>query len=474
MDSAKTAPQASDWAAYVDDFRRAGHSAVDWIAEYLSDLRSYRVLPSVKPGELVDALPPAAPEHGESFDAILRDFDRVIMPAVTQWNHPAFFAYFACTGSTPAILGEMLAAALNTNGLHWLTSPVVAELEQVALDWLRQWIGLPEGWAGVIFDTASTTSMHAIVCARELVAPEVHAEGGGKDLVLYTSEQSHSSIEKGAIAVGIGQKNVRKVPVDAEFRMRPEALASMIEHDRSAGLRPIGIVATIGTTSTTSVDPVAAIADIAEHHKLWLHVDAAYAGAAALLPECQRHFAGVERAHSFVVNAHKWLLTPIDLSTFYTRRPDVMRQAFSLVPEYLRPQQDPRAHNLMDYGIPLGHRFRALKLWFVMRYFGRERIKKILRDHIAWAQQLASIIDADADFERVAPVPFSVVNFRFKGSDDQNRAILERVNGSGKTFISSTVLNGRFVLHIAIGNLGTTWADVERTWQLIRSAASNE
>lgn len=470
MDSAKPAPQPAEWTAYVEDFRRAGHSAVDWIADYLSDVRRYRVLPSVKPGELVDALPRSAPEQGESFDTILGDFDRVLMPAVTQWNHPAFFAYFACTGSTPAILGEMLAAALNTNGLHWLTSPAVAELEQVTLDWLRQWMGLPEGWTGVIYDTASTTSMHAIVCAREMVAPEVHTEGGGKDLVLYTSEQSHSSIEKAAIAVGIGQKNVRKVPVDAEFRMRPDALAAMIERDRSAGLRPIGVVATVGTTSTTSVDPVAAIADMTERHNLWLHVDAAYAGAAAILPECRHHFAGLERAHSLVVNAHKWLLTPIDLSAFYTRRPEVMRQAFSLVPEYLRPQQDSRAHNLMDYGIPLGHRFRALKLWFVMRYFGRERIQQILRNHIAWAKQLASVIDANPDFERVAPVPFSVVNFRFKGSDDKNRAIFERVNATGKTFISSTVLNGQFVLHIAIGNLGTTWVDVEQTWQLVRGS----
>jgi aromatic-L-amino-acid decarboxylase len=470
MDSAKPAPKPDDWAAYVEEFRRAGHSTVDWIAEYLGDLRRHRVLPSVKPGELVDALPRSAPEHGESFAQILSDFDRVIMPAVTQWNHPAFFAYFACTGSTPAILGEMLAAALNTNGLHWLTSPAVAELEQVALDWLRQWIGLPEGWTGITYDTASTTSMHAIVCAREFVAPEVHTDGGGSNLVLYTSEQSHSSIEKGAIAVGIGQKNVRKVPVDSEFRMRPDALTSMIERDQAAGLRPIGIVATIGTTSTTSVDPVSAIADVAERHNVWLHVDAAYAGAAAILPECRHHFAGLERAHSFVVNAHKWLLTPIDLSAFYTRRADVMRRAFSLVPEYLRPQQDPRAHNLMDYGIPLGHRFRALKLWFVMRYFGRERIQQMLRDHIAWAQRLASMIDADPDFERVAPVPFSVVNFRLKGTDEQNRSIMDQVNASGKTFISSTVLNGQFVLHIAIGNLATTWQDVEQVWQLIRSS----
>lgn len=470
MNSPQPAGQ-SEWPAYVEDFRRAGHASVDWICEYLSHTRDYPVLPQVRPGELIDSLPRSAPEQGQSLDAVLADFDRVVMPAVTHWNHPAFFAYFACTGSTPAVLGEMLAAALNTNGLHWLTSPAVAELEQVTLDWLRQWIALPEDWMGIVYDTASTSSMHAIICAREFVAPEVHKQGGGSDLVLYTSEQAHSSIEKGAIAVGIGQNNVRKVPVDAEFRMRPDALADLIGQDIARGKRPVCIVATLGTTSTTSVDPVAQIADIAERHNLWLHVDSAYAGAAAMLPECRHHFAGVERAHSFVVNAHKWLLTPIDLSAFYTRRPHVLRSAFSLVPEYLRPHQDPRAHNLMDYGIPLGHRFRALKLWFVMRYFGRERIQQMLRDHIRWAHDFAVLVDAHPQFERVAPVPFSVVNFRFKGTDAENKAIMERVNASGKTFMSSTVLNGKFVLHLAIGNLGTTWADVLQSWELIQEAA---
>ncbi len=467
--SAATPPL--DWPQYLEDFRRAGHEAVEWIARYLEDPRRYPVLPPVAPGALVDALPPSAPDAGESFEAILRDFDRLIVPAVTHWNHPGFLAYFGCTGSTPAVLGEMLAAALNTNGLHWKTSPAVAELEQVALDWLRQWIGLPAGWFGIVYDTASTTSLHAIVCARELVDPEARANGSRPDLVLYTSEQAHSSIEKGAIAVGIGQKHVRKVPTDAEFRMRPEVLRGLIEQDRAAGLRPFCVVATVGTTSTTSVDPVAAIAEIAEQHGLWLHVDAAYAGAAAILPEHAHILAGVERAHSLVVNAHKWLLTPIDLSAFYTRRPDILRRAFELVPEYLRKQEDPRAHNLMDYGVPLGHRFRALKLWFVLRYFGRERIQQVLRAHIAWAQRFAALVDAHPDFERVAPAPFSVVCFRYRGSDEENRAILEAVNATGKVFLSHTALNGRYVLRLAIGNLGTAWADVEQAWQLVQQHA---
>jgi aromatic-L-amino-acid decarboxylase len=367
----------------------------------------------------------------------------------------------------------MLAAALNTNGLHWKTSPAVAELEERALDWLRQWIGVPEGWFGIVYDTASTSSMHAMVCAREMVAPEARSEGSRADLVLYTSEQSHSSIEKGAIAVGIGQKNVRKVPTDSAFRMRADALAAMIKDDKAAGKRPACIVATVGTTSSTSIDPLSAIVDIAAQHDIWVHVDAAYAGAAAMLPEHRHILAGVERAHSLVFNAHKWLLTPIDLSAFYTRRPDILRRAFSLTPEYLKTQNDPRAHNLMDYGVPLGHRFRAVKLWFVMRYFGRERVEAMLRSHIEWAQKFAALVDAHPSFERVAPTPFSVVCFRYIGSDQANQAIQDKVNQSERVFISGTVLNGKFVLRLAIGNLATQWQDVQEAWELIVKAAAD-
>lgn len=461
--------QQTAWDEYVEDFRRAGHEAVDWIAQYMARLSDYPVLAQVKPGELFDALPRSGPQQGESFETILRDFDQVIMPAVTQWNHPRFFAYFACTGSTPAVLGEMLAAALNTNGLHWKTSPAVAELEQVTLDWLRQWMGLQEGWFGIVYDTASTSSMHAIACAREMVAPESRVNGSTPNLTLYTSEQSHSSIEKDGIAAGIGQSNVRKVPVDAEFRMRPEALAAMIEHDIAAGKRPFCVVATVGTTSSTSIDPVPQIADIAEKHGMWLHVDAAYAGVAAILPECRSVLNGVERAHSLVVNAHKWLLTPIDLSAFYTRRPDILRRAFSLVPEYLHLQDDPRAHNLMDYGVPLGHRFRALKFWYVLRYFGLERLQAMLRSHIQWARDFAALVDAHPDFERVAPVPFSVVCFRYKGTDDENKKILEEINATGRMFLSHTVLNGRVVIRMAIGNMATQWEDVKEAWNALVS-----
>jgi aromatic-L-amino-acid decarboxylase len=441
------------------------------MADYLAHAERYPVLPHIKPGELRDALPRCGPDHGEAMSTILEDFRRQIVPAATHWNHPGFMAYFATSASGPGILGEMLSATLNMNGMLWKTSPAVVELEQVTLEWLRHWMGLPDPLFGITFDTASTSSMHAIAAARERAAPEVRTEGGGAGLILYTSEQSHSSIEKGAIAIGIGQKDVRKVPTDAEFRMRPEALEAAIERDRASGLRPFCVVATVGTTSTTSIDPVEPIAAVAERHGLWLHVDAAYAGVAAIAPEFQHVLKGCDRADSLVVNPHKWLFTPVDLSVLYTRRPEILRRAFSLVPEYLRTAEDSRAVNFMDYGVPLGHRFRALKLWFVLRYYGREGIAQVIRNHIAWAQELAQQVDADARFERTAPAPFSTVCFRHKSSDQENQALLDRVNATGEVFLSHTVLNGRYTLRLAIGNIATTRAHVQRAWELVKGFA---
>jgi aromatic-L-amino-acid/L-tryptophan decarboxylase len=458
-------------AEYIEDFRKSAHAAVDWIADYLGHIREYPVLPRVAPGDLIDALPHSGPDEGEPYTDIMRDFANVVMPAVTHWNHPGFLAYFGCTGSAPAIIGEMLSAALNTNGLHWKTSPAVAELERVTLDWLRQWMGLSDDYFGIIYDTASVSSMHAIAAAREMADPDARTNGCLPRLTIYTSEQSHSSIEKGAITLGIGQRNVRKIGCDSEFRMRPLALRAAIEHDVKAGMKPFCIVATVGTTSTTSVDPVPAIADIADEFNCWLHIDSAYAGSAAVCPEFQWIFKGAERAHSIVVNPHKWLFTPVDLSAFFTRKPDVLRRAFSLIPEYLRPQEDPRAINYMDYGVPLGRRFRSLKFWFVMRYFGREGLQRLIRSHVSMAQEFAGWVDANPQFERVAPVPFSVVCFRFKGSDEQNHAILEAVNDTGKVFLSHTSLNGQYVMRVAIGNLGTTREDVKLAWELIQEGS---
>jgi len=454
-----------------EEFRRYAHAAVDWIADYLSHPERYPVLPNIEPGQLLEALPACGPAEGEPMDRLLADFERLIVPAITHWNHPGFMAYFANTAPGPGIIAELLCASLNANAMLWKTSPAATELEQVVLDWLRDWLGLPPGLFGIIYDTASTSSMHAIAAAREMADPEARTLGASRGLTLYCSEEAHSSIEKGAIAVGIGQQNVRKIPVDSEFRMRTEALTAAIAEDKAAGRRPFCVVATVGTTSTTSIDPVPAIADIARRFGLWLHVDAAYAGSAAIVPEFRHILDGAEQADSLVTNPHKWFFTPFDLSAFYTRRPDILRRAFSLVPEYLRTAQDTRAINYMDYGVPLGRRFRALKLWFVMRYFGRDRLAEMIRSQIGWARELAEAVDADPRFERTAPSPFSVVCFRYKGSDDENRSLLDRVNASGEFFLSHTVLRGKYSLHLAIGNMGTTREHVMRAWESVQLGA---
>ncbi len=454
-----------------EEFRQMGRQCVDWIADYLAQAETYPVVARVKPGELVDALPSSGPESGEPIAKIFEDFQSLILPGITHWNHPGFMAYFATSSSGPGILGEMLAAALNVNGMLWKTSPAATELEQVTLSWLRQWIGLPDDFFGMIHDTASTSSMHAIAAAREFAAPECRENGAPNDLTLYCSEQAHSSIEKAAMAIGVGQRNVRKVSVDAEFRMRPDELGRAIAHDVAEGRRPFCVVATAGTTSTTSIDPVPEIAVIAREHNLWLHVDAAYGGAAAVVPEYRHVLDGAEHADSLVMNPHKWLFTPVDLSVLYTRRPDVLRRTFSLTPEYLRTQEDPRAVNLMDYGVPLGRRFRALKLWFVLRYYGRDGIASIIRRHIQCAQEFARQIEGDDRFELCAPAPLSVVCFRMRASDEENRALLDRVNAEGSVFLSHTVLNGRFVIRLAVGNIGTTREHVQNAWTLLKSLA---
>jgi len=465
-------------------FRRYGYQVVDWIANYLSDVGQYPVLAQVAPGEVRRQLPATPPAQPESLEQALADFERVILPGVTHWNHPGFFAYFAITGSGPGILGEMLSAALNVNGMLWRTSPALTELEEVVLDWLRQMLGLPEGFMGIIMDTASVSSLCAIAAAREAVPGlRVREEGlaGRADvprLRLYCSEQAHSSIEKDAITLGLGRAGVRKIPTDAEFRLDADALAAAIAEDRRAGWQPFCVVATVGTTSTTSIDPVPAIASICQKEGLWLHVDGAYGGMAAIIPERRDVLAGCDQADSIVVNPHKWLFTPIDCSAFYCRRPEVLKRAFSLVPEYLRTAEGEAesVRDLMDYGVQLGRRFRALKLWFVIRAFGQEGLAARLREHIRLGQQFASWVDASPDFERLAPTPFSAVCFRAHPHDlsDEaelnrlNEALLEAVNATGEVFLSHTKLNGRYTLRLAVGNLRTTEAHVARAWEILQ------
>ena len=461
----------------AEEFRRFGHEVIDWLADYLEHPERQRVLPGAEPGALVDALPRSGPEIGEPMEAILADFEKQVLPHVTHWNHPGFMGYFATTGSGPGVLAETLTAGLNNIGLLWKTSPALTELEQVTLRWLAEWLGLPTSWFAMTLGGASVASLHAVIAAREAALQVDRATGRASDLtklVLYTSEQAHSSIEKAMLVLGLGRDNCRKVPVDDEFRMRPALLDEQIQEDFAAGRRPFCIVATVGTTSTTSVDPVAEIADIATRHSLWLHVDAAYAGVVGILPEMRHALDGCERADTFLVNPHKWLFTPMDLTAFYCRRPDELRQALSLVPEYLRSQEDPRAVNFMEYALPLGRRFRALKLWFVMRYFGREGLAANLREHIRLAQEVARLVEAHPDFEIMAPHPFSVVCFRYvpqgKSSDELerlNQKLIEAVNRSGEFYLSNTVLRGRFVLRVAIGNIRTTHEHVSRLWELV-------
>jgi len=455
----------------AEEFRRFGHEVIDWIADYLANVRDYRILPRMEPGDLVKKLPASGPEQGEPMEAILRDFQELILPAATHWNHPRFCGYFAITGSAEGVLAEALTAALNMNGMLWQSSPAGTELEQVTLDWLRQWLGLKPDWFGLILDTASVGAIHALAAAREAADPGARAGKTPLPLTVYTSEQAHSSIEKAAITAGIAQTHVRKVPVDSEFQMIPEELERTIERDAADGLRPFFVAATAGTTSVASVDPLGPIGEIAARYGLWLHVDAAYGGSAAVAKEFRFVLDGVESAHSLVVSPQKWLFTPMDCSVFYTRRPEVLRRAFTLSPEYLRTDEDTRAVNFMDYCLPLGRRFRALKLWFLMRRLGREGLAELIRNHVSWAKWLAGQMQEDGRFEIVAPVRLSLVCFRYRGSDEENRRLFKTVNDSGEAFLSHNVLDGRFVIRCAIGNAKTTKEDVETVWRLIREAA---
>jgi aromatic-L-amino-acid/L-tryptophan decarboxylase len=452
------------------EFREWGHKLVDWVADYLENPERYNVLPAVRPNEIIEALPARGPDRGEPMERIFADFERILLPGITHWNHPNFFAYFANTSSPPAVLAELLAAALNVNGMLWRASPAVTELETVVLNWLLDWLGLPAQWFGQILDTASTSTLHALAAARVGVCPEVRDQGAPRNLTVYCSDQAHSSVEKGAMALGFGRNNVRRIRSDAEFRMIPGALDEAIQKDRAAGLHPCAIVATVGTTSTTSIDPVPAIADIAVREQTWLHVDAAYAGPAAILPEFRWLLEGANRADSLVFNPHKWLMVPVDCSILYCRDRAVFRQAFSLTPEYLVTSD--AALNLLDYGIPLGRRFRALKLWFVLRYYGREGLAEIIREHIAVAAQLRDRIAASPKFEVCAPAPLSTVCFRFRGSDELNRRLLETLNSETPFFLSHTVLDNRFVLRIAIGNMRTDREAVESLWAQIENLST--
>jgi aromatic-L-amino-acid decarboxylase len=469
-----------------DEFRRHADALVAWITTYLGTIEGYPVLARVAPGDVRRSLPQAAPDAAESLEAILADVDRVVMPGVTHWNHPGFLAYFANTASVPGILADLLSSALNQVGILWRTSPALAELEQVTTGWLRDAMGLPHDWFGMITDSASTSTLQALAAAREMdPSLGIRAQGmaGRSDLPrlrVYCSEHAHSSVDKAAVTLGIGLENVVRIAADPGFRMRPEALGAAIAADRRAGFRPLAVVATLGTTSSASVDPIKAIAAVCASEQLWLHADAAYGGALALLPERRGLFDGLDAADSLVVNPHKWIFTPMDCSVLWTRRPDVLRRAFALTPTYLETREQDVALSYSDYSFQLGRRFRALKLWFVMRAFGLEGIRARIAHHCALASRFEGWVRQAAEWEVMAPVEMSVVCFRHRPAtsrDDEraleahNARILETVNAGGRVFLSHTKLNGAYVLRVAVGNLRTQESHLAAAWSALQAAA---
>jgi aromatic-L-amino-acid decarboxylase len=465
-----------------EEFLAGAHRAVDWIAAYYDRLPELPVVAAVEPGQLRAALPGAAPERAEPLEAILADFENLVLPAVTHWQHPRFLNYFPAASSGPGIIAEILTAGLDLNGMLWLTSPAVTELEEVTTAWLRDGLGLPPGFSGVINDTASSGTLYALAAARQAIPNlDIRRKGmSGVELRLYMSEEAHSSVEKAAAVLGVGQAGTVKIPTDAEFRMDAGRLRAAIRSDRQAGRVPFAVVATVGTTSVTAVDPVPEIASVCEEEGLWLHVDAAYAGVTALLPSHRWCLAGCERADSLVVNPHKWLFVPIDCSILYCRREEALRDAFTIVPSYLETATPASARNLMDFGTSLGRRFRALKLWFVLRAFGLEGLRTRIGSHIELAAELRRWIEAEPDFQVLAPSQFSTVVFRFRppgltpdeaALDRHNVRIHDAVNSSGRAFISHTTVRGAYALRIAIGNLQTRLEDVRQVWGLILDSA---
>jgi aromatic-L-amino-acid decarboxylase len=464
-----------------EEFRRHAHELVDWMADYLDQVGDLPITPSTAPGDIRRQLPPSPPSEGEPFSTLFHDFRELIVPGMTHWNHPGWFAYFPGNNSPPSILGEMLTATMGAQCMSWVTSPAATELEQTTLDWLRQMIGLPEEFVGVIQDTASTATLVALLSARERATGGASGRDGmdaASGLTVYASTDAHSSVDKGVKLAGYGLDRLRRIPTDIAFALDPAALEQAIEQDVAAGLRPACVVATIGTTSSTAVDPVPAIAAVCRRRGVWLHVDAAYGGSAAIVPELRGYFAGMEEADSIVLNPHKWLLTNFDCSAYYVRDREALLATFALTPEYLRTAHDAEVVNYRDWGIQLGRRFRALKLWFVIRSYGVEGLRAIIRRHVALAAELAGWVDESPDFERVAPVPFGLVCFRYrparrseKDLDALNERLLTAVNATRKVFLTHTRLGGHYVIRLVIGQRGTERRHVAEAWEIIREAA---
>src|SRR5438477_8465457 len=465
-----------------EEFRKQLHELADWIADFRGNIESLRVAPNEKTGPVLAQLPTQPPEDGEPFGKILSDVDRLIVPGMVHWSHPMFLGYFGWTTTAPGILGEILSAPLNVNAMTWRTCPAATELETVVIDWLRKWLGLPDDFGGVVYDTASVGVMHALAVAREQIAPSTRKLGlTNRDLPrfrIYTSNQAHSSAEKTAIALGIGEENVIRVQSDEEFRMDVGSLGKTIAQDQQRGFQPMAVVATVGTTSAASVDPIPEIAKICREQKIWLHIDGAYGGGFAMLPEYRWISGGWGMADSIVINPHKTLFVPLDFSVLYVRDLERLRRVFTLVPEYLRGDTVEAEKNYMDYGIQLGRRFRALKAWVIWRSLGREGIVTRLREQIRLANLLANWIKKDNRFELAAPVSMGVVCFRFIGADEKkldnlNSELVERINASGRAYLTQTKLRGRPVMRIGFGNVLTTEEHLRKAWELIRQTAED-
>jgi aromatic-L-amino-acid decarboxylase len=485
-----------------DEFRKQLHQLADWIADFREHIEVLRVAPDEKPGSIRALVAAQPPEQGESFAKILSDVDRVIVPGMVHWSHPMFLGYFGWTTTAPGILGEIITAPLNVNAMTWRTSPAATELETLVIDWIRQWVHLPPDFGGVVYDTASVGVMHALAVAREEAAPSVRKRGlvgaGAPVFRIYASEQAHSSAEKAAIALGLGEENVQRVATDVAFRMDVNALREMVTRDVHDGFKPLAAIATVGTTSTASIDPVPEIARICREFKMWLHIDGAYGSGFSILPECQSLIAGWSDADSVVVNPHKSLFVPLDFSVLYVRDLERLRRVFMLVPEYLRGDTVEAQKNYMDYGIQLGRRFRALKAWMIFRSFGREGMAARLREHIRLANVFAGWVRNDNRFDLAAPVSMGVVCFRFVGGDENrsaagigdagpgsttpattdnidklNSEIVETINASGRAYLTQTKLRGRTAMRIGLGNVLTTEEHLRKAWELIRQTAED-
>lgn len=465
-----------------NDFRTHAHQLVDWMADYMETLSDRPVMAQTQPGDILAQLPLTAPEQGEEFTALMQDFENIILPGMTHWQHPRFFGYFPANSSPPSVLAEMLTATLGAQCMSWITSPAAAELEERIMEWLRTLLGLPNHWSGVIQDTASTATLCALLTAREQANGFQSNRIGLSQAPRYTvycSQEIHSSIDKAARIAGLGTDQVRKLPVDDNLALIPSALEQAIAEDRIAGYHPLCVVAAFGTTSSTAIDPLADIGVICEREGVWLHIDAAYAGTALILPEVRPLLPGLEYADSFVFNPHKWMLTNFDCSAYYVRDAAALKQTFELTPEYLKTDLDKQVNNYRDWGIQLGRRFRALKLWFVLRSYGAEGIRSLLRNHLAWAQELATHIDQHPDFERLAPVPFNLVCFRATPKalapeqwDTHNEQLMRTLNNSGQLFMTHTRLQGKYTLRLVIGQTQVTHEDIQAAWQQIQATSA--